>query len=105
MLECDTMTVRIWIAGCGVAARAICQNWVMKGQCVSVSDTDFVYKMGRESGVCVTLINYPRFPSSAKSLHTDAEELANKLLHGLAQGSYTIQGPLGTFFHSRRGDT
>ena len=44
--------------------------------CVTVSPTTFIYKDGREDGVVIGLINYPRFPTTREALKKQAEEIA-----------------------------
>lgn len=63
-----TATFRIWIGGDYDTAKAACRRFTMRGLCVAISQTDFIYTMGAESGVCVTLINYPRFPMEVAEL-------------------------------------
>ena len=46
------------------------------GLCVTVTPTTFVYKNGREDGVMIGLINYPRFPTTKEALRKTAEEIA-----------------------------
>ena len=48
------------------------------GLCVTVSPTTFIYKDGREEGVIIGLINYPRFPTTKEKLERTAEDIANK---------------------------
>jgi hypothetical protein len=43
-----------------------------KGLCVSVKSTSCIYTGDSEPGVIVGLINYPRFPSSAKAIKEHA---------------------------------
>lgn len=42
--------------------------WCMRGACVSVSPVDFIYCGGVESGACVRLIAYPRFPKTQEEI-------------------------------------
>ena len=74
----------------------------MKGLCVSLQPTDFVYTMGAEVGVCVTLINYPRFPADPQTIDQTATELGHFLCDKLHQGSFTVESPTITRFFSRR---
>jgi hypothetical protein len=88
--RCESGSVKIFIAGCQLTARNICQVWVEKGHCVNVVDTDYIYKYGREQGVTIEMINYPRFPKTPQELLRDAQELGEALMVGLSAGSYTI---------------
>jgi hypothetical protein len=92
----------IYIAGSYEAAKEICAEFCEDGFCVSVAPVCFVYKYGREDGVRVTLINYARFPLSATELSAKARALADRLLIGLRQGSFSIVGGGKSVFVSRR---
>lgn len=74
----------------------------MSGLCVAIQPVDYVYTMGAESGVCVTLINYPRFPDTLERLERKAIELGQQLCADLSQGSFTVEGPERTRWFSRR---
>jgi|SRR3989338_6026358 len=57
--------------------RDFLQEYVNRvGLCVTVSPTTFIYKDGREDGVVIGLINYPRFPTTEDALKKQAEEIA-----------------------------
>jgi hypothetical protein len=96
-------TIRIWIAGdysdALRCARAFCAK---EGACFAVQPVDYVYTGGQEAGVCVTLINYPRFPESGASLHSKAQRLAGLMCSELFQHSYSIEGPGITEWVSHR---
>lgn len=47
--------------------------------CVTVTPTTFVYKNGREDGVAVGVIDYPRFPTDHQTLRQRSLELAERL--------------------------
>ncbi len=95
--------VEIFIAGDYAKALDLCQAFCASiGLCVTVTPTCYVYKGGREDGVIVGLINYARFPVALSVLETKALQLANVLLVGLGQQSYTIQtGDLSTLYTNR----
>ena len=61
----------------------ICQEYVECGLCVTVNDVQFIYTGGKESGVQIGLINYPRFPSKDEDVMQHAVELAYKLMNQL----------------------
>ena len=102
MKEAPSHTHRIWIAGDYHAAVQACREFVLRGLCVSVQPADYVFTMGMESGVCVTLINYPRFPASNDEVSRQATTLGGMLCERLHQGSFTVEGPKTTTWHSRR---
>jgi len=96
-------TVRIWIAGDYADALCICRQFcAAEGACFAVQPVEYVYTGGQEAGVCVTLINYPRFPQSPADLDAKAERLAMALREGLHQKSFSIEGPGETVWHSWR---
>jgi len=64
----------------------ICQEFVDEvGWCVSITRTRFVYTDGKESGVIVGIINYPRFPSTIEELKNKTIKLATILKEKLNQ--------------------
>lgn len=93
----------IFIAGDLAEAKRICARYCFEhGLCVTVESTTYVYTGGREEGVRVGLINYPRFPVTENELGETARRLADVLLEGLDQQSFTITGPKETIWCSRR---
>ena len=98
----QTHTVRIWIAGNLAQAEEICRKFCEGGMCVSVSPVNYIYTGGEQSGVVVTFINYARFPRLPEDLNRDAIALANELLVGLHQTSFSIEYPDQTVFYSNR---
>lgn len=98
--------VKIFIAGSYSKALKIVQEYCDEvGYCVTVDHTYYVYKNGKEEGVVVGLINYPRFPSIPNTIVNHAIEIAEKLRVGLNQESYSIQTPDDTIWYSyRKGD-
>lgn len=94
---------RIYIAGYVPKAEQICREFCMEvGECVTVTPTNFIYKGGEECGVVVGFINYPRFPRIPEEIDHRAMVLADRLMVGLCQSSYTIETPVGTTWFSRR---
>lgn len=97
-----TFNVDIFIAGDIAQAHQVCREWAMKGACVTVTPTEYIYTGGQESGVRIGLINYPRFPKSPNEILDEAEALALKLMERLCQTSFTIICGEKTIFYSRR---
>ena len=98
-----TWYANIWIAGDYEQAIDSCRHFCMEvPQCVTVTKTDFVYHGGMESGVCVRLIQYPRFPDAVENLELIAEDLAERLRADLYQHSYSIEYPDRTIWESSR---
>lgn len=87
-------THRIWIAGDISDARRAIQEWCTEtGDCYAVSACDYVYSGGVESGVCVTRINYDRFPEDEEQLLKRVLLLSAHLAKRLFQKSYSIETP------------
>ena len=63
------------------------------GLCVTVTKTTFVYTKGKEPGVIVGLINYPRYPSEPASIRKHALALAERLQQGLSQNRLSVVFP------------
>lgn len=99
-----SFTVRIWMAGNYAKAEDICREFCTRGMCVSITPYNYIYTGGEESGFCVTLINYPRFPKEPLEIKDLAFELAMKLMEGLYQQSFTIENPTETIFFSKRSE-
>lgn len=100
----DSCEHTLYMAGNYDHAMQLLQSYVTRGECVSVTKTDYVYKYGMESGFAVKLINYPRFPRDPSTLLDAIIKIADFLLEELGQGSYTITGPDLTYFYDRRED-
>ena len=95
--------ISLYIAGDYETAKDIAQSFCDEvGFCVTVTPTCYVYKGGREEGVIIGIINYPRFPKYSHELFDIAESLGVRLLAGLNQQSYTIEGPNQTYWYSER---
>ncbi len=107
MTEVDTFTATIY---CGLKvgqsgnpnlfshtvseARDVCQQYCDEvGLCVSVTIVDFIYTKGNETGVAVTLINYPRFPSIPGEIRHKALTLAERLKIKMEQARVSIVFP------------
>jgi hypothetical protein len=58
--------------------------------CVSLKEIEFIYKDGYEFGFEITLINYPRFPSSKEEITNKAISIAEILKNKLNQYRVSI---------------
>jgi hypothetical protein len=94
--------VTIYIAGDYERAKETCRKWCDKGGCVSIWKADYIYTGGEESGLVVRLINYPRFDKTSNELIAEGLELGEELMVDLHQTSFSVVGPLHTFWVSRR---
>jgi len=82
----------IWIGGEYASAVAACREFCqVNALCVTVTPAAFVYVGGMEDGVCVRLMQYPRFPEDESSLKDKAVRLAEHLRVRLFQRSFSIE--------------
>jgi hypothetical protein len=99
----DSHSVQIFIAGEYSLAKKIAREYCDEvGCCVTVAKTTYIYTGGEEKGVVIGFINYPRFPKKPDDIELQAYFLAEKLLKGLDQQSYSIQTPDETKWISYR---
>ena len=97
-------TFRVWIAGdYDDAVRALRRHCDRVGDCYSVSRCDYVFSGGMEAGVCVTRINYARFPEEETSLLERVKDVASLLADALCQKSYSIETPSQMLYIQREG--
>lgn len=97
-----TFNATIFIAGDRNIAEEVCRCFCDDGACVSIRDTKFIYTHGEETGVEITFINYPRFPSSEKEITEKAIKLARELIIKLHQSSCSVVTSTETYWLSRR---
>ena len=98
----QSFTIRIWIAGDYADAVRAVKEFCAEGACFTVSPVEYVYTGGSESGVCVTRINYPRFPDEPEVIREQVFRLANHLKARLFQDSYSVEVPDMTTWVSSR---
>ena len=99
----NTYWVKIYISGDINASKQIIQKYALNnGICVTINPTIFVYTGGRENGVVVQLINYPRFPESDTVIWKKAEKIAKLLLDGTYQYSALIMDSEKTTWITKR---
>lgn len=102
--ESRTYQVEIHIAGnaddCRRACRAFCN---LVGLCVSVTEQDFIYEGGSESGVMVRLIQYPKYEKSEEEIWKEGYSLARLLRDAMCQDSFLICDSEKTEWNSHRG--
>lgn len=105
MVETNAKSIKfeIYIGGdINQAKHNLAQLFSREDFCVSIDPTEFIYTGGRESGMIVRLINYPRFPRSHEELYEIAKDIAIDLIDYLGQSSCSIVGPNETIWFSRR---
>lgn len=96
-------TVKIWIAGNYADAVRAVREFCEEGACFAVTPCDYAYTGGLEAGVCVTRINYPRFPAEPDAILSQCMRLAEHLRERLFQDSYAVETQEETHWFSRRG--
>lgn len=97
MTSCETVQVRVYIAGPIEPAKQIIRREVMRDPiCVTIEPTLYIYTGGEEDGYVVGFINYPRFPSSEEKLVERARDLLKKLLLETYQKGALLVAPSGT---------
>ena len=90
-METTAYKVEIFIAGSLADIRPVCQMYVNRGLCVTVTKTQYIYKGGRANGAIVGLINYAKYPSDNSEIWLHAMALAHLLLANTGQSDCTIQ--------------
>lgn len=99
----ETYWVKIYMAGSLEDAKRICRRYCYaNGLCVTIEPTTYIYTGGAEDGVCVGLINYPRFPRIPEHILDTARYLAEELRVGLYQHSYCLVTPQETIWRTLR---
>ena len=72
----------------------VCQEYVdAVGLCVNITPFEFIYSGGRESGVNIGLIHYPRFPSGREVVRAHVLEMAGRLRIALRQSRVSVVMP------------
>lgn len=97
-----SFTCRIWIAGDYADACRAVREFCEEGACFAIAPVDYIYTGGAESGVCVTRINYPRFPAEPDTILEQMHRLGEHLRAALFQDSYLIETPTETVWFTRR---
>ena len=100
--ESSSYWADIYVSGDTTLIRHFCQEYVLRGLCVSIFDARYVYTGGTETGCLVRLINYARFPSDPATITSTALDLAKLLIEKLQQGSASVITLDKSYFLSRR---
>jgi hypothetical protein len=61
-----------------------------EGDCITISNTDFIYKNGGETGVAIGFIQYPRFIRDEDDILDRALRLAEKIMNRMQQYRVTV---------------
>ena len=98
-----TVEIRVYLAGDLATIERCAREYCMDvGFCVTVTTTKFIYKGGEETGVCLGVVNYPRFPSDLTTLHNKAMDLTVKCMEAACQWTALIVAPEITHWLTRR---
>lgn len=89
-MKCETFTATIFIAGDIEKVRDTCRWFCLRGLCVTITPTEYVFTGGMETGAIIGLINYPRFESTPEKIKETAHALANALMEECSQRSCTV---------------
>lgn len=101
--EVKTFYANIWLAGDFSAAVQACREFCQSVPlCVVITPAEYVYVGGAESGICVRMIQYPRFPKPENEIRDTAWKLAAFLRVKLCQHSFSIEFPDFTHWDTLR---
>jgi len=71
-----------------------CQDFVdLKGECVTVTKTKYIYTKGNENGAIIGFIQYPRFPRDEEEIKDRALTLAKLAMYKFKQYRVTVNTP------------
>lgn len=76
--ETKTFTATIYLSGSIEIIKQVCRKYCLKGLCITIKPTLFIYTGGEEFGVEIGLLNYPRFEESEDIILQKAIELATQ---------------------------
>jgi hypothetical protein len=97
--KAETIIVTIHMAGSlDEAKRLLRKICYYEGLCVTISAETFIYTGGEEEGMCIGLVNYPRFPSDVTTILSRACSIAERLVVDLCQKSALVVGPTETLW-------
>ena len=89
----STYRVLIYMSGPIEIAKQVLRKYCLKGLCVTIEPTTFIYTGCEETGFVVGLLNYPRFPSTCYKLNRQGYEIMNELLVATCQHSGLLVTP------------
>jgi hypothetical protein len=94
--------VKIYLSGSIEIIKNVCREYCLRGLCVTINPTLFIYTGGEEYGVEIGLINYPRFIDEQINILQKAKELATLCRDKSFQHSYLIIDGNETIWNSTR---
>lgn len=100
--NCASFPISLFVTGEGIE-QAVQEYCNTIGLCVTITETLYVFKGGKEKGYIIGLINYPRFPVKEYDLFARAKDLGEYLIAKCnPNGSFTLQMQWDTYFYSNR---
>lgn len=100
--ESKTITATIYLSGSIETIKQVCRKYCLKGLCVTIKPTLFIYTGGEEFGVEIGLLNYPRFEDTEDNILQNAIELASQCRDEAMQHSYLIVTAERTIWNTTR---
>lgn len=95
-----TFYATIHIAGDVSVAEQFSREYTfVKGWCVQITPTTYVYTGGKEDGMTIRVICYPRFPRPDDEILQEVSDFAAVLANKLCQMSYTIESSTNTYYY------
>lgn len=105
-VSAPTWYAKIYLAGDIETAKQVCREECKRDSlCVTVEPCEYIYNGGQESGYCIGLIHYPRFPSDPAKITARAKALAELLIVRTCQWSALVMTPERTEWLTTRKDT
>ena len=100
--EAKTFTATIYLSGSIETIKQVCRKYCLKGLCITIKPTLFIYTGGEEFGVEIGLLNYPRFEDSKEGIMQKAIELSTQCRDEAMQHSYLIVTADKTIWNTSR---
>lgn len=95
----QTFYANIHLAGDYSTCKSVCREIAYTfGFCFQISEVDYIYTGGQESGVLIRVINYPRFPRDPEEITKLCIEFAKKISAVMCQKSFTIETSTDTMY-------
>lgn len=96
MKTTETYEIKIHVAGEIKAIETVCRIFCLRGYCVTVTPTNYIYTGGNETGAVVGIMNYARFSKSQEEHNAAALDLAKRLMNDCFQRSCSVVTPTET---------
>jgi len=97
-MKTSTYLVKVYVAGDIDQIRKTCRGYCLRGLCVTITPTEFVFAGGMETGAVIGLISYARFPSTPEQINEHAMGLATLLMQDCVQRSCSVMTPVESHY-------